>query len=345
MKVDLATLLQKLELVSPALTTKPVLEQSSCFVFSGDKLLAFDGKILIQTDTPLPGISDMAVGASLLLKLLSKFPDERISVTHKEGELRIRSGRRTAGIVCDSEVVLPFGAVPVPVESNWEPIDEKTILHLKQAVKATGGDENSQYVLSCVRVRPDSISSSDTHQLYYAKGTTGFMEELLLPSGPLAAVANMNPVNMTQTKDWCYFQLADKTEISVRCVNGRYPNIEDIVRIPGPYVVDLPSALIEMLGRADVMVETGDRRHVDVEITEGSLCISARRSEGWYRETEDIVYTGEPIAFMASPSLLKDLLGRSLKVSISQDRTRMLVCDDDVHYLIALLTKGQIAGQ
>ncbi|KKK61366.1 hypothetical protein LCGC14_3015070, partial [marine sediment metagenome] len=94
MKVERQKMLERLKLVSLGISTKGVIAQSDCFIFSGDRVFAFNDEIMVRAK--IPGDFDGAVSASELISLLEKFPDDEIEMIQdkERGQLCLKGVKR-----------------------------------------------------------------------------------------------------------------------------------------------------------------------------------------------------------------------------------------------------------
>jgi len=101
MKIKREVLLKQLEVVSPGLASKEIIEQSSHFVFQDGKVITFDDEISCTGNLSLEVTG--AIQGKPLLELLRKLQESEIDITHKDGELIIKGKGRRAGIRMESE--------------------------------------------------------------------------------------------------------------------------------------------------------------------------------------------------------------------------------------------------
>ncbi len=114
-RVKRENLLKQLEAVSPGLSAKEILEQSSCFVFKGGEVLTYNDEVACRADCPLPDIEG-AVPAKPLLAILAKLPDDDIDVAIDEGKMIVKGKGRKTTIPMEAEVLLPVDNIDKPGE-------------------------------------------------------------------------------------------------------------------------------------------------------------------------------------------------------------------------------------
>ena len=114
MKVNREQLLNQLEAVLPGLSTRELIEQSSCFVFKDGKVLTFNDEIACVQTCKI-GIEG-AVPAMPIVNLLRKMVEEEITILPvNDGKgLRIKGKRKQATIPMEAEIQLPIEAWEKP---------------------------------------------------------------------------------------------------------------------------------------------------------------------------------------------------------------------------------------
>ena len=126
MKVDRVEFIICLASVSPGLSPREVLEQSNSFIFSDGDVITFNDEIMARSPCKKVGF-DAAVASSDFLKMLAKFPDKEIDIERRKGDVVIKGTRRTAGVTCDTNLLLPFASVPAP--DAWKKLRPRTWGH------------------------------------------------------------------------------------------------------------------------------------------------------------------------------------------------------------------------
>ena len=330
MKVNRVELLAALEEAKIGLSTKENLEQSNCYVFVGENLITFNDEILVRAKSPLD--FDAVLTAADLVKVIEKFPDDELDVTRKENELVIKGNRRSAGITCQAEVRLPFDAVPKP--DKWVKLTEGTGAMLQQAARTCGTDE-TQFLTTVVHIKPDRIEACDNYRLFRADGPTGFTDEVLIPASGLGGLGKLPIIRACQGKGWTHFRLESGTAVSVRCSHEKYhEGVDTLLDVKDGEEVSLPGNLEEIVGRAQVMNESGYDSRVSVAIAEGEIVVTARKETGWYKERKKVTYRGPALNFDINPEFFVALLSRTTDVTIGSGR--LLIAVDNIQCVVAL---------
>lgn len=330
MKIEREKLLQTLDVAFVGVTPKPIHEQSDCFVFNEEELVTFSGEILTRAKNPLPEVKG-AVLADDLRKVLHKLPDDVVEVYTKGSELRIEGKRKRAGIARVKEVTLPYADVPRPGE--WSELPPELMGTMLQAARVCGKDDSQPRTME-VHATPDLVEACDGFRFFRSALKTGFEKEVLVPAASIAAIGSIVFTKASVSGGWLHLRRRDKQKVSLRCSAGTYPEeVNRLLELKNPQKVRLPGNLPEILSRAEVMQESTDAL-VSIQISSGKLTLRAKKDTGWYEETRDIKYSGDPLSFDVNPAFLEEILSKSREVKVS-DR-RMKIESEDTVFVVVL---------
>ena len=81
-------LLSQLDVISPGLAPRDIVEQSSCVVFKGGRIMTFNDELACQMSTNLP--LEGAIHAGTLLETLRKMKQDVLEVEIKDNEIVIK---------------------------------------------------------------------------------------------------------------------------------------------------------------------------------------------------------------------------------------------------------------
>lgn len=334
MLTNRGALLARLHEATPGLASKATIEQSDCFVFKNGRLTTFNDTIMVRVESPLD--FDVVVNAADFMGMVSKCPDEEVTVWLHEGELRIKGNMKKAGISCSQDVALPLDAVPTP--DKWHRLGEGTLGLLQQAAR-TCSDDDTQFLATCVHVTPDRIEASDNYRLFRVDGATGFPVEVLIPAESIEAIEGMEVVRVAVGEGWAYFKTSSGAEIAVRCSHEKYNDkVDEALAMHNPQEITLPANLAEMVERAEVFNTAQYDAKVGVRIAEGELTLTSRKDNGWYKERKKIEYSGRTLDFEINPKFLVDILARTREVLV--DDRKMKIASDRVQFVVALTARG-----
>ena len=118
MKVNREELLKQLESVLPGLSTREIIEQSSCFIFKNKTVSTFNDEIACLQKSLLK--IEGAVQAMPLISILRKLQEEELEIdtNDKNTQLLIKGKRRRVGVRMEQDIVLPVEAVDKP--KKWK---------------------------------------------------------------------------------------------------------------------------------------------------------------------------------------------------------------------------------
>jgi len=305
--------------VAVGLSRKELLEQSNCFIFQGGRVSTFNDEIMAEADSPFD--IEGAVPAELLLKLLSKFPDEVLAVTSDSTELKIKGKRKKAGVAFSADIHLPISEVPTA--SEWHELGEEIPPMLRRAAMTCGNDE-TQYQTTCVHVTENMIEACDNYRLFRATMPTGFPSEILIPGPIVGAICRFTLTEVSVGEGWCFFKTKEGVDLSVRCSHESYKlKTDDVLNVQGGERLSLPVDLPSILERAEIMVETGYDATVLVNIEEGRMSVKSRKDGGWYQESKKVKYKGPGIAFEVHPKFLAEILDFTRRVVVADGRMKL----------------------
>ena len=108
MKVNREEFLNKLDAVRGGLAVRETVEQSSCFVFTGDRIATFNDEVAASVDfkTDFSG----AVAAKPLTDILRKLPEETVDLSEAADGLVVSGKGRRATVRREAEILLPVAA-------------------------------------------------------------------------------------------------------------------------------------------------------------------------------------------------------------------------------------------
>lgn len=330
MRVNRKELLGQLEAVAPGLSKRGDLEQSDCFAFDGGRVYTFNDEVACSVPCPLE--LKGAVAAKPLLGLLRKLtedeldvevmaggavPDEHVTTT---GELVLKGKRRRAGIRMEGELLLPVDSIGTP--KGWRPLPEGFSEAVGIVASSAGRDE-SQFVLTCVHIAPEWLEACDQFQLCRYPMATGLKKPMLLRATSLRFVAGVDVTEWGRSDGWMHFRNPVGLMLSCRSDVENYPSLDKLLEADGVRTV-WPKELAEAVDKAEIFSgEVADANMVEVSLGGGRLKLEGRGPSGWYTEQKKAEYVGEPMSFMISPKLLREIVRRTDHCFVSGNRLRV----------------------
>jgi len=319
MKVNRVELLRALELVTPALTTKEVIEQSSCFVFRDGKVMTFNDEVAFIGDVPLKEMKGAVQGGNLLA-LLRKMSEETLEVEVVNGGFTIKGKGRKATIRMEEEVLLPVESVETP--EKWKKLPKDFVEGCDIARHCVSTDE-SQFSLVCVHLHPDHIEACDNFQAIRYPVKTKMTKPILARGVSLQSLNGLNMTGFAETESWLHFRNGDGLVMSCRRYLEDYPKLDGILDTSGQ-AMTLPGGLAEAVSRADIFSsDLGDENQVTVQLRSGKMRLEGKGPNGSYAEQVKIKYDGEPLKFSISPKLLLEVSRRSNECEVTEGRIKI----------------------
>jgi len=321
-QVSRELLLQQLESVSAGLSSREVIEQSSCFIFRDKEVMTYNDEI--ATRQPCCLDIEGAVQAEPLLAILRKLNEDQISITAADGELLIEGKRRKAGIRMEQEILLPVDRVEQP--EQWKELPDDFNEAVQIVIQCAGNDE-SQFRLTCVHLTPEHLETTSNTQMsrYYIK--TDLADATLVRRDSIKHVVEFGMVDFSETENWLHF--SNPTGLVLSCRRyveeaNNFPDLGPLIEFDG-VPTELPTGLTDAVEKAEVFSsENAASNQVTVQLkATGKLRIRGEGNFGWFTEVKALKYNGEDLSFRIAPKLLVDLVSRHNECEISTDRLKV----------------------
>ncbi len=332
MKTNREQLLKELESVIPGLSSKEIIEQSSCFIFDDKHIKTYNDEIScsIKTSLNVKG----AVQAQPLIEILRKLKEEEIEINvAKDGaELEITGKKRKAGIVMEKEILLPVDTVEKP--KHWNKLNSKFSEAVSLVQNCVGKDE-TQFMLTCLHIHPDFIEACDNYQVGRFKIKTGITTPTLIRKESIKHIIHFDMTEFSETKSWIHFKNPAGLVISCRrYVEEKYEDVSNILKVKGTTTI-LPKGLKEAAEKATVFCkdELADN-DVTITLNPGKLKIKGQNSQGYFWEVKKIKYSGATMKFSISPELLIEVIKRKNECVINNERLK--ITDGSFEYVTCL---------
>tara|TARA_R100000808_G_scaffold12736_1_gene31538 strand:+ start:1568 stop:2596 length:1029 start_codon:yes stop_codon:yes gene_type:complete len=319
--VDRETFLQQLESVQAGLSTREVMEQSSCFVFKNGTVQTYNDEIACKQNCTL----DLhgAVQAEPLLGILRKLPENSIQVTNTDEEFIIEGKKRKAGIRMEHEILLPVERIDQPVE--WKDLPDDFTEAVQIVCQCAGADE-SQFRLTCVHITPTHVEASDNFQVSRYTVATPIEESTLVRRDSIKHIIELGMTQFCETESWIHFKNPNSLILSCRRYADEandFPDLSPIIDFNGEPTT-LPTSLAEAVEKAEIFSsESTDDNQVLIQLRAGKLRIRGEGNFGWFTETKPLKYKGKDLSFRISPKLLVDLVNRHNECEITEDRLKV----------------------
>jgi DNA polymerase III sliding clamp (beta) subunit (PCNA family) len=310
-----------LENVSPGLTSKELVAQSSCFIFKDGMVFTFNEEILCAATSPLGATFSGAVTARPLLDLLSQLPDKDFEVstlmnkeTGKASDMQIRStqGKRKSKVRMEADVVSPVGLVWDERPTEWKPLDNEFTEALK-IVNVCAARSGTDYKLTCVHIAAEFVEACDGHQIARYPVKTELSEDVLVRAESIQKAITLAPVEVAETQSYLWFKGAKGVIFACRRFIDDYADFTEYTKRQNGKQLVFPEGLEEVLKRAEVFTaENTVGNAVRVDIRGKEIQILGQGAHGEHVERKDCLYDGDPLSFYIAPSLLLSISKKSL---------------------------------
>jgi len=315
MKVNREELLQCLDSVTPGISPREVIEQSSCFVFKSKIVQTFNEEISCSKESPvkLKG----AVQAAPLLSILKKLDEEFIDLEIEGGELIVKGKGRRSGIRMEHEIVLPVDNVDTP--KKWKDLNEDFAEGVHIAAQCAGKDD-SQFSLTCVNIHPEWVEACDNYQMTRYPVKTGVKKPTLVRRNSLKHITNLGMTEFSETENWLHFRNPAGLVLSCRRYVEDFPDLANLLEVKGDKIT-LPKGLEAAADKAEVFSsESMDNNQLHIDLKPGKLKVRGEGNSGWYTENKKTNYKGKNISFTIAPKMLQEIVKRYNDAVITEGR-------------------------
>lgn len=310
-------LLAELNSVRGGLTTKEIIEQSSCLVFRGGKVMTYNDEVACTNTCQLE--VEGAVIAAPLLAILEKRKDETLTYEVADGRLKLKGKNgATTGVRMEAQIALPFDNVEMPDKDSWRkmaPDFEEAV----SLVQECAGKDESRFSLTCIHIHPKWIESCDNWQVMRYRIATGLEQSILIRKDALKHILALGVTKFSETEAWMHFKNRSGLIISVRRhIRDDFPNLTKFLKVQGTKLV-LPKGLAEATETAEIFsAENADNNRVIVKLKPGKLIIRGEGVTGYHFEPKKINYDGDPLTFRISPKMLTAIVQKHNECEITE---------------------------
>jgi len=323
MELNREELLKELQSVASGLSSREVVEQSTCFVFQNGIISTYNDEVTCCRKTLLNEING-AVRSDPLLDILSKLPDKTIKIRFEEkngtNRLIILGKRRRVTLAMDAEIHLPIESVKLP--KKWFALSNKFIEAIQMA-KGCTADESSDFGLSCIHCAPEFIEACDRLQAARIKVNIGLKQSVLIRKESINHIIPLAVIKWGLTKTWIHFRNKDGLTISCRRYSAdEYRNLDSIYDNLKGSRIRLSDGLLDVGSRANILSKQNpEGNYLTVQIEQGKIKISSSSISGKYTEFATLRgYNGKGTKFCIPPDTLKYIIKEHKTVLIESKR-------------------------
>ena len=328
MKRDVLT--NALELLYPAVASKPLAVELGAFRFSGRFARTSDAIMSVQVDFGTDTGLNCLIPADELYKLLRSLAVDEIGLTVDGDAICLTAGkvRGRFAIIKDAPILdaLDFTC------DNWSKDNLPGLLSGLSLCSFSASKDASRGALCGISVNGNTILSSDGSRIsrYVVKSTTLLAAmQVLVPLSIATRAINHGPaVTAWAAKgDTVYFRIGETCTVASKTINGAFPD-------PGPFfddaktiteVVTFPINITESLKRhQDLQQELEPlNRQVVLEIS-GTTVLVKSSDAARYQLEEDLVLetpVKAPFTLAINPAFLVDILSKTRTMRYNSEKS------------------------
>ena len=334
--VDPKDLLQALEIASHGLSTREMIEQGQCFRIKGKSIVTFNDEIMVKTKSPVP-LPTVSIPAQALLGMLRKTDAEKITISLQgENEIEIRTKREVININAESNPIFPDAEIESPVD--WSELPSEFFEAL-ETVAASASNDSSEPIITYVHITDKYMVATDGSQICAYKINTG-LENCLVKKDTAKVLSKLGLTKVASTNSWLHFK-NETNDLIVACRKSTDPFIEIMhhTKMENPIEITFPKSVISALEKAEIFTsEDAENNYVEVELKEDTVSVSGSGSLGRYRlKPMECPYSGNPIKFSVTPSLLKKIIDEHNTCEIDESGAlKLRVRSGRMCYMISL---------
>jgi len=318
MRINREELLRQLESILPGLSTREIIEQSSCFVFRNKTVMTYNDEIACTQESCLP--IEGAVQAVPLVSILRKLKEDELEITTSKEELLIRGKRKKAGIRMDADILLPIDSVDKP--KKWKDLPDDFANAISIIQQCSGKDE-TKFSLTCVHLTSKWIEACDGYQAARYKIRIEIEKSILVRKESIKHIVELDMTEFSETKNWIHFRNSSGLILSCRRWIENFPELSELLKVKGT-PTKFPKGLVEAVEKAVIFsAENAEDNQIIINLKPNKLRITGRGASGYYQEIKNIKYKGKSLSFRVAAELFADLIRHHNSCEITFDRLKV----------------------
>lgn len=304
-------LLHTLDSVSLGLALNETVEQSTCLVFRGGRVTAYNGEVCVSAPSPF-GSFEGAFKAKNTLDLLRKISDTKLGYKQGDGRLVITGRKKYIKVRVQQEILMPLDQVDTPKDTDWKPLPEN-FLDAVTLVRVCAAKVDTTFYRTCVNIHPKWVEACSSYQLARYRLRTGVPAPILVRRDSIGLVTSLGVNEIASTDAWLHFRSPSGLIFSCRKFLDDYPDLTNYLNVGQGDVIEFPKGLEKVVECASIpSSENTDANRIRVEVQPGKPTGKFRlRGIGVnveeYSEYKDCAYEGKPLVFLISPEILGEL--------------------------------------
>lgn len=343
MLVDKNQLTTALNFVKVGLGNEMFADQMGHFIFTGSDVITYNNAICAMHPLEVEVEIPVSVNAKDLMAFVKRAQTAEISVALDGNFMVFKSGRARAKLstVVKSPIVDFVDKVISDMSelgNNWFEIPNGFLNAVSCLTNLTvKRDEHG--VMSCLKFEDEQVYAAEAVTMTRAT-LEKKMGSFLIDAANAKHVAGMTPNVFGDGKAWIHFSDDSGRSLSVRKVNGQFPNIEGALAIPTGPVVLIPVS--------DDMVHAIDtcgaiNKLIRITVREKGATVESVGSTSNVREEvlfpEDSKAVKEPITFQCDASQIMRVLNLFPEIQYSESLSRIIFESETMtHHISARFT-------
>lgn len=339
MKLNRSDFLKILSILRPGLSKKTIIEQSTRFIFTKEKLITFNGEVCVM----YPFETDFAcsIPSDELFKVLTDSKDKIINFTYSKKKKFILKTKKTK-LTLNTDILDDLSKKIdslIDVKIKWLNLPDNFNDGIKLCSISTLSKNIGEDIVSCVNINGNVMVSTDNLRISEFKLSKKIKKEISLPISSALELTKFNIKKYFISDSWAYF-LIDETN-AIICtrllnLNGSYPDTKSFFELDG-IDIEFPDELIQSINRTSIFAD-GDfdsERMINVSISKGKIVCKAEKDIGAIEDITKTDYSGKDIAFIINPIFFSKILSKTNKMKIGDNKALFEI--DGFRHLILLL--------
>jgi len=328
MRVKTEDLRRALLAVKPGLAKREIVEQTTYFIFTGERVVTYNDRVCISY--PFSTDFRCSVVAKELFDVLSDIEEEFLVMEFRDKMLRFSARKARFGLQALEENALEPAIEQLAVWDKsriWRRLPKDFTQGLFLCLFSTSTDMTHKY-LTCLYICSDRVFSSDNIRISRYEFVGRVRSSFLLPLSSARDLVKYDVRFISLDDAWVHFKTADEAVFSSRLYLSDVPFPEEVMT-SHLVVQGLTFILPEKLGRVVqemlVAVEGKEEIEKEIQVAVSKGVITCRgefvQGKGWLEKDVDFPeYKGGDISFSIQPVFFSQILTKTTTMTLADDR-------------------------
>lgn len=334
MKTETKPLLEILNQLKKAVSSKDIFEQGKAFYFTGNHIMTYNDQIGIFY--PFESDISFMVPAEEFLKILSKARTKAVELSVNEGTLTIKANTLEAQLKCIEYSEITDNMASSLENIKWKKLPKDFMQGVSLTMFSTSTDMSKPH-LTCLHIDEDVISSSDNLRISQYTMESKIKDSFLLPAKSASELSTFKEIHKYSLDDsWVYFLSKEGFIFCSRILNVKYPDVSSFFEVEGD-IVNFPKAVREVISSAEILAsgEYDFDKHIQVDIYPEKIDCHGVQEKGKIKDSvefEQVII--EPFSFCINPGFFDKILTICTEAVYSQ--TTILFDNEKFKHIICL---------